>query len=216
MKSSYSICTVIQYTCNIKTQKNMEEKIYNWLFSFFLSFFPEHTNGGEAYSRMAVSSSSLPCNGRVPNIHLYENPRPDQDRDLVGGHLCGSHNHVNSVNVDTNSNNNHALVAPAAVRQSHSIPTAISSRGDVSPGIRAPPSPTTHLTPNGHCHTRHIHSEKLPHRHSRHERRHVKGKTSPVAEQSIPRTCYLPTAKSHPVHTSNRVTSPTIASPTEV
>ena len=195
------------------------------IFSFYL-IFADHAQQGDAYSRMAMSSSSLPCNGRVPNVHLCENPTSSaQDRDLIDGHLCRSHNHVNSVNLN-NSNTNHSPVADP-IRQSHSIPTAISSTGNVSPGIRALLSPTTthqSQVQNGHLHNNHHrphhssrHNEKSPHQNSRKsgrhpEKHHVKSKTSPKSGQSIPRTSYLPTSNSHPAH---HVTSPTLSSLTE-
>lgn len=189
----------------------------------------EHAPVGDTYSRMAMSSSSLPCNGRIPNVNVYENPTsPDQDRDLIGGHKCHSHNHVNSVNVNNNSNARHSPVADA-VRQSHSIPSAISSTGNVSPGIKASLSPTTHQPQmqNGHLHNHqhhhnsNRHNDKSPHQSLRHsskhrEKHHLKNKASPKSGQSIPRTSYLPASKSHPVHASHRVTSPTLTSPTEV
>ncbi|XP_072173936.1 uncharacterized protein [Diadema setosum] len=136
----------------------------------------EHEQSRDLCPAMTMSSSSLPCNGRIPTMHLYENPTTgvhNQDRDLISGHhLCRSHNHVNSasnvsgggVNINNNSNNNHCHVAPASptVRQSHSIPSAIASTGgDMSPGIVAPLSPTAHLSPTlgGHQHLHHF-----PHR----------------------------------------------------
>lgn len=172
-----------------------------------------------------MSSSSLPCNGRIPNVHLYENPTSSaQDKDLIDGHLCRSHNHVNNVN--NNSSTNHSPVADP-IRQSHSIPTAISSTGNVSPGIGALLSPTTptstHQVQNGHLHSHHRphhpnrHNEKPTHQNSRKsgrhpEKHHVKSKTSPKSGQSIPRTSYLPSSNGHPAH---HVTSPTLTSLTE-
>ena len=177
---------------------------------------------------MAMSSSSLPCNGRVPNVHLYENPTSSiQDRDLIDGHLCRSHNHVNNVNVNNNSNTNHSPVADP-IRQSHSIPTAISSKGNVSPGIGALLSPNSSIThqpqvQNGHLpshhrpHHQNHHNEKSTHQKSRKSGRHpekhpLKSKTSAKSGQSIPRTSYLPSSNSHPAH---HVTSPTLSSLTE-
>ncbi|XP_041459395.1 leucine-rich repeats and immunoglobulin-like domains protein 3 [Lytechinus variegatus] len=182
----------------------------------------ENAQKGDAYSRMAMSSSSLPCNGRIPNVHLYENPTSSvQDRDLINGHLCRSHNHVNNVNVNNNGNTNHSPVADP-IRQSHSIPTAISSKGNISPGIGALLSPTTHQpqVQNGHLHSHHRphlpnrHNDKPTHRKSgRHpEKHHLKSKTSPKSGQSIPRTSYLPSSNTHPAH---HVTSPTLTSLTE-
>ncbi|XP_071509547.1 uncharacterized protein [Diadema antillarum] len=205
----------------------------------------EHEQSRDLCPAMTMSSSSLPCNGRIPTMHLYENPTTgvhNQDRDLISGHhLCRSHNHVNSassvsgggVNINNNSNNNHCHVAPASptVRQSHSIPSAIASTGgDMSPGIVAPLSPTAHLSPTlgGHQHLHHFPHRnqppqqqqhhcngKYPRQNQRHSR-HERHRSEKKGGQSIPRTSYLPASKAHPAHASNRVTSPTLTSPAEV